>query len=363
MKIVYVITGLGLGGAETQVCNLADEFSMQGNSVTIIYLTGPKVVTPNDPNIDIVALNINKSLSSVIKAFIQLAKLINRIKPDVVHSHMVHANLFTRLARLFVTMPLLVSTAHNSNEGGKLRMLAYRLTDKLADITTNVGQESVNAFIAAKAAAKGRIISMPNGINTDRFKSSIKAKLAIRNELQLKSEQKMVLAVGRNDPAKDYPNMLSAISLVPNSLSFKLFVVGLGVENLQEQVDNLGLSDYIELLGLRTDADKLMAATDILIMSSEWEGLPIVIGEAMASESNIVTTDAGGCREWLTNADTTVPVKKPQALADALAAKLALDDDTLSLIGKNNRIHVLKQFSLSGIVAKWRAIYAGDFEV
>jgi glycosyltransferase involved in cell wall biosynthesis len=361
LKIVYVITGLGMGGAETQVCNLADEFSMLGNSVTIIYLTGEKVVAPNDPSINIVALNINKSALSPIKAFSQFVKLINSIKPDVVHSHMVHANLFTRLSRLFVTMPRLVSTAHSSNEGGKLRMFIYRLTDKLADITTNVGQESVNAFIAAKAAPKGRIISMPNGINTERFRFDAEVKLAIREMLQLEPQQKMVLAVGRNDPAKDYPNMLAAISLLPKSLSFKLFIVGLGVEQLQPQVDSLGLTIVIELLGLRTDVDKLMTATDILLMSSEWEGLPIVIGEAMASESNIVTTDAGGCKEWLTSAEKPVPVKTPQALANTLATKLTLNYDTLSLISKNNRSHIVKQFSLAGIVAKWQTIYAGNF--
>ena len=360
MKIVYVITGLGMGGAETQVCNLADEFSKLGNKVSIIYLTGEKVVTPSDPAIEIVSLNMNKSLLSPVKAFIQFIKLIKRMKPDIVHSHMVHANLFTRFARLFVTMPRLVSTAHSSNEGGKLRMLAYKLTDKLADITTNVGQESVNAFIAAKAAPEGRIISMPNGINAERFQFDAEAKLAIRNELKLKPEQKIVLAVGRNDPAKDYPNMLQAIKLLPSTLNFKLFIVGLGVEQLQPQVDSLGLSDVIQLLGLRTDVDRLMAAADILLMSSEWEGLPIVIGEAMSCEANIVTTDAGGCREWLTSAEKPVPVKNPQALADALAAKLALSDDTLSLIGKNNRSHIVKQFSLAGIVAKWQTIYAGD---
>ncbi|WP_288986642.1 glycosyltransferase [uncultured Pseudoalteromonas sp.] len=359
IKIVYVITGLGMGGAETQVCNLADEFSKLGNTVTIIYLTGNRVVTPNDPNINLVPLNMNKSVVSPIKAFIQFVKLINSIKPDVVHSHMVHANLFTRIARIFSTIPLLISTAHSSNEGGKLRMLVYRLTDKLADITTNVGQESVNAFIVAKAAPKGRIISMPNGINTERFKSGLEAKLSMRATLKVEPQQKLVLAVGRNDPAKDYPNMLEAISKLPFDLNFKLFIVGLGVEQLQPKVDKLDISDRVILLGLRKDVDQLMAAADILLMSSEWEGLPIVIGEAMASECNIVTTDAGGCKEWLTNAEKPVPIKNPQALSNALAVKLALSNNELSAIGKNNREHIIKHFSLDGIVAKWQSIYQG----
>ena len=361
MNIVYVITGLGMGGAETQVCNLADEFSILGNKVSIIYLTGEKVVTPSNSNVNIIALNMDKSILSFSKAFSKLVKLIKTIKPDVVHTHMVHANLFTRISRVFSSIPLLISTAHNSNEGGKLRMLTYRFTDKLADITTNVGQESVNAFIKAKAAPKNRIISMPNGINIERFKASSDIKNNVRVKLKLKHHQKMVVAVGRNDVQKDYPNMLNAISLLPSKENFKLFIVGLDVEKLQPEILKLGISNNVELLGLRKDVDQLMAAADILLMSSAWEGLPIVIGEAMASECNIVTTDAGGCKEWLTRSEAPVPVKNSQALADALQSKLALSDEDLIIIGKANRNHIVQQFSLAGIVAKWDAMYNGNF--
>ena len=361
MNIIYVITGLGIGGAETQVCNLADEFSKLGNQVTIIYLTGEKVVTPSNSDVNIIALNMDKSILCVFKAFSKLVKLIKIIKPDVVHTHMVHANLFTRIARIFSSIPLLISTAHNSNEGGKLRMLTYRFTDKLADITTNVGQESVNAFIKAKAAPENRIISMPNGINIDLFKASSDIKNDVRAKLQLKHNQKMVVAVGRNDVQKDYPNMLNAISLLPSNENFKLFIVGLDVEELQPEIVKLGVSNNIELLGLRKDVDQLMAAADILLMSSAWEGLPIVIGEAMASECNIVTTDAGGCKEWLTHSEAPVPVKNSQALADALQSKLTLNDEDLTTIGKANRNHIVQQFSLAGIVAKWDVMYNGNF--
>ena len=350
-----------MGGAETQVCNLADEFSKLGNKISIIYLTGEKVVSPNCADVNIIALNMDKSILSFFKAFCKLVKLINSIKPDVVHTHMVHANLFTRISRVFCSIPLLISTAHNSNEGGKFRMLTYRYTDKLADITTNVGQESVNAFIKAKAAPKNRIISMPNGINIERFKASRDIKNNIRAKLKLKHNQKMVVAVGRNDVQKDYPNMLTAISLLPSNENFKLFIVGLDVEELQPEIVKLGISNNVELLGLRKDVDQLMAAADILLMSSAWEGLPIVIGEAMASECNIVTTDAGGCKEWLTRSEASVPVKNSQALADALQSKLTLNDEDLMTIGKANRNHIVQQFSLAGIVAKWDVMYNGNF--
>ena len=240
MKIIYVITGLGMGGAETQVCNLADEFSSLSHKITIIYLTGDKVVTPTSTDINIIALDMKKTVSSTVRSLFKLTKLIKAIKPDVVHSHMVHANLLTRISRLFTKIPLLLTTAHNSNEGGKLRMLAYRFTDKLANFTTNVGQESVNAFISAKAVPSERIVSMPNGINIDIFHPDESIKKNIRSDFQLNNQQKMVLAVGRNDIQKDYPNMLNAISLLPSNENFKLFIVGLDVEELQPEIGKRG---------------------------------------------------------------------------------------------------------------------------
>jgi glycosyltransferase involved in cell wall biosynthesis len=361
MNILYVITGLGLGGAETQVCNLADEFTRQGHQVTIIYLFGDLVATPNEVDVTIIPLGLSHSILSLMKSFIKLVKLIKSIKPDIVHSHMVHANLLTRLARVFTTIPMLVSTAHSSNEGGKFRMLAYRYTDKLANITTNVGQESVNAFIKLKASPRNRILSMPNGINTERFKSNGFDKELTRNTFELNESQKLVIAVGRLDEAKDYSNMLNAITLLPTDLEYTLLIAGINVEKLQSQAEQLGISSRVRLLGLRKDIDKLMAAADVLLMSSEWEGLPIVIGEAMASECNIVTTDAGGCREWLTNNEKPVPVKNPQALAHALEHKLRLSNKELEQIGKTNRNHIVEQFSLVGIVAKWEDIYKGNY--
>jgi len=146
MKIALVATGLGQGGAEAQVVALADWYANHGHKVLLIGLTGETLVYPVSKQVKLIALIMKKTPFGFFVAYRQAALQLIEFQAEVVHSHMVHANIFCRLLRLCIAMPRLVCTAHNQNEGGRWRMLAYRLTDRLASISTNVSQDAVDAF-------------------------------------------------------------------------------------------------------------------------------------------------------------------------------------------------------------------------
>ena len=86
-------------------------------------------------------------------------------RPDVIHSHMVHANLLSRLTRLLIPVPRLITTAHNTFEGGRLLDLGYRLTDRLTDLTTNVSEASTASFRQRGLVPSGRITTVANGLD------------------------------------------------------------------------------------------------------------------------------------------------------------------------------------------------------
>ena len=146
MKILYVITGLAQGGAERVVCDLADKMYEKGNNVKIAYLTGEILTQPVNKEIEIVKVDLI-SLSYFFKAYKKLSKVIRDFQPDIVHAHMIHANLLTRLVRVLTPIKKLICTAHSANEGGKLRMTAYRFTHYLSDLTTNVSDYASKSFI------------------------------------------------------------------------------------------------------------------------------------------------------------------------------------------------------------------------
>jgi len=190
MKILMLATGMGLGGAETQICALSARLIDLGHEVHIAWLTGDaglalpaKAITH--------PLNIYKTPIGFTRAITRLRKLTHTIEPDVIHAHMVHANLIARLTRLTnrhkngLHQPRLICTAHSSHEGGRLLMLGYRFTDSLTDLTTHVSQQAANTFIDKGAIGKDRILVVPNGVDTDRFKPDNTAYRNVRQTLGL----------------------------------------------------------------------------------------------------------------------------------------------------------------------------------
>lgn len=359
MKIALVITGLGMGGAEHVVVNLADKLASRGHTVKIAFLTGKAEVLPNNCEIEIFSINM-KGSKDFLKAYIKLRHFINNFKPDVVHSHMVHANLFARLLRLTVKIPKLVCTAHNANEGGKLRMLGYRLTDKLATISTNVSDEAVESFIKKGAVKPGRMVSVVNGINTDHFVFDAKLSYKKRQELEITSKQ-AILSVGRLDTQKDYPNLLNAIAILKDQRQdFKVFIVGDGPlkQEICELTKILEIESCVEFLGIRRDIPALMSASDIFVLASAWEGFGLVVAEAMACERVTIATDCGGVAEVMGNNGYLIESRNSDILAQTLNKALALSEGDRIKIGKAARQRIIEKFSLDANVDAYLKLYS-----
>ncbi|MEB0203938.1 glycosyltransferase [Pseudomonas sp. CCC3.1] len=360
MKILYVVTGLGVGGAERQVLDLADRFGIQGHEVKICYLTGPALLRPMLNSIELIPLNLKKTIPGFMLGIINLGKIIKNFAPDVVHAHMVHANLFTRIIRPFCSIKKLINTAHNTNEGGRARMLAYRLTHSLADVTTNVTLEAVRVFEQKKACPIGGMQAMPNGIDTDIFKPDLLARNAIRASEHIGQDEKLVVAVGRLVDAKDYDNLLMAFSkLCEKRSKVKLWIVGDGPERdkLENLVKLLGLSGDVRFLGVRSDVNNIYNAADLYTLSSAWEGFGLVVAEAMATEKVVVATDCGGVKEVLGGCGYLVPRKDPSSLMQAMSTALDLDPEDSRKLSISARDRIVKNYSINEIVDVWARIY------
>ncbi|VVD69288.1 Putative glycosyltransferase EpsF [Pandoraea capi] len=374
MKIVLFVTGLQLGGAETQVADLARGFLARGHDVTLISVTGPcTIALPQSPRFTLVELKAGKSPGALLGAMFRFVAYLRAWQPDVVHAHMVHANLMARVARWFVRMPVLVSSAHSRNEGGRARMLAYRLTDRWTDLTTNVSDDAVAAFVAQGAAPAERIVSVPNGIDTRRYRPDAQVRSHWREMLlghkqtdvdaNANAATPIVFAAGRIAEAKDYPTLVKAfervLDLMPEA---RLLIAGDGPSraSVQTLIDTRGLARSVSLLGRRNDVAQLMCAADVYVMSSAWEGLPLVIGEAMATCLPVVSTDCGGVRELLGDIqdNTLVPIGDASALGNALIRHLSHTVDESRAIGAANRERIVACYSLDAIVAQWLDIYA-----
>lgn len=352
MKILYVITGLAMGGAENVVVNLANKFNVQGHKVKIVYMTGDLLVNP-DSEVEVESLNMKGGMS-IFSALFLLKNIIYKFQADVVHSHMYHANILSRACKLLSFHSFkLISTAHSSNEGGWGRMLSYRMSNFISNSFTNVSCEAVQIYEKKGAVSKGGMLAISNGICTDKF-----SKLSSYN----RNEIFRLIAIGRLDTPKDYPNLLLSLKYVKDAgYDFVIDIVGDGVlkEELQELSKSYGLEDYVNWLGIRHDIPKLLNQSDLFVLSSAWEGFGLVVAEAMACEVPVVATDCGGVKEVVGNTDLLVPIKSPEVLAKKIKTIMNMSHSDREELGQSLRSRVVINYSLDAMCDKYEKLYLG----
>jgi glycosyltransferase involved in cell wall biosynthesis len=362
-RVMHVTTGLSYGGAETQLKNVALCLKQRGWSLSVVSMLPPRAYVEEleAAGICVYDLRMRRKVPDP-RAVLRLASIVRRERPLVVHAHMIHANLLARITRLFVETPVLVCTAHSINEGGLLREIAYRLTDPLADLTTQVSEAGRQRYIQVGAAPPHKIVSIPNGIDTSRFQPNPTVRQAVREQLGCAPEAFVWLTVGRLEPVKNHLGLLSAFREVaavhPNA---RLLIAGQGSLQaaIEQRIAELGLAERVHLLGVRRDIPDLLNATDAFVLPSLWEGMPLTLLEASATALPIVATDVGGNAEVVLEGETgyLVPVKDTEALAQAMLRVMNLSEADRSAIGQAGRAHVVQNFDLERVVDRWEALY------
>ena len=363
MNILFVITGLGPGGAEKVVADLADQLFKLGHRIKIAYLKGEIVVRPKSKEIDLIYLGLEKPLD-FYKAFKNYKALLITFCPDIVHAHMVHANIFVRIARKFYPVNKLICSAHSNIEGGQLRMLAYKYTHQMADLTTNVSHNASQNFEKIGAVPMGGMITVYNGVDLEKFNHQ-SVKYSIVLNLGIDPSTPLFIAVGRFHDAKDYPNLIDAFFKFKQMQEFKiqmpkLLIVGDGElrSSIESQIQEHELTQDIFLLGRRDDISDLLNISDYFVLSSKYEGLPTVVIEAMACQTYVIATDCGGSAEIMGDTGLLVTAQNSSALANALDKALKLKSEDISKNNKKARELVEKNFSLNASVNRWLEIYA-----
>jgi glycosyltransferase involved in cell wall biosynthesis len=363
MRVLFLSTSMGMGGADQQLLSAAQQLRVQGYAVLVVSLTplGPMGLQARSLGIPIESLEMRRGVPDP-RGLLRLIRLVRQWKPDVLHSHMVHANLMARVLRLFVRVPILVSTIHNIHEGGRLRMVASKMTNGWVDHMTIVSEAAADRFVSEGIVPRTLLRVIPNGIDTDRFRNlppgtrqSIRRSLGIEHEF-------VWLAVGRFVLAKDYPNMLHAFAGIHEQYpEAVLLLVGRGALQGETEalVQSLGLSRVVRFLGVRQDVPEIMSAADGYVMSSEFEGMPIVLLEAASAGLPIVATSVGGNAEVVRNGESgiLVPARDHEGLAGAMLRIIKMSDAERRAMGERGHQHIRTHYGLGRVVERWDALY------
>jgi len=348
INILYVITKLELGGAQRQLLAIIRNIDREKYN-PFLFTTKEGILVQEAASIqglNIIYCNyLTRPLNPIFDflAFLQIYRFLKRSPIDIVHTHSSKAGILGRWAAYLAKVKIIVHTVHGWSfyffQATPLRrifILLERVTAIVTDCIVVVSQHDKDVGLKNKIGHYSKYQLVRYGINRKDF--DVHQNSSIREKIGLSPKDLVVGMVACLKPQKAPEDFVEVARLVHQNLSeVKFLLVGDG--KLRKKVEKLirryNLSDTIKLLGWRKDVPLLLAAMDICVLTSLWEGLPIFVLEALASGKPVVATDTGGIKEVVVDGKTGY-ILKPHDVA-GIAEKIILLLRDLSLRGEISR--------------------------
>lgn len=371
MRIVHVIAGLGLGGAETSLCSLIEESQSKNeklrHTVISILADGPLRPRLEKAGATVIELCGSRGAAGLL-ALHRLGSTIARANPDVVHAWMYHANAATAVLRRlnYFKCPLIWSVRQSIDNPILDRRLTRAIIKFGAWISKHPDFTVYNSFGSAlthksQGYSSERSAIIHNGVNCNRFRPRSDARATLRAQLGLTPDTLLIGRVARYAPMKDFETLISAFRKVRDSLpQARLLLVGDEIEGNNELLSLCregGVLDHVHFMGPRFDIEMVYPALDVMVSSSRSnEGFPNVVAEALASGS-LVAASSSGDEVLIQGAHEVVAPQDSAALSAAIIKLGSLDGHEKSLRASKGRTFILENFSLKQCYERYRELY------
>jgi glycosyltransferase involved in cell wall biosynthesis len=302
-----------------------------------------------------------------IKTFWKVYKLIQEVKPDVVHTHTAKAGFIGRMAAQMAGTPVIIHTFHGHIFEGfyswpvnqlfiLLERLAGRSSDTIITLTDGLRRELAEDYHVAR---KGRMTVLPLGMDLDVFAQTPRKSGAFRTAWNIPADVPLIGIVGRLSSVKNHALFLQAAAQVKSSLpSARFVIVGDGETRpaLETQVEALGLKESVIFTGWQRDLAPLYGDLDALVISSLNEGTPVSVIEALAACCPVVATAVGGLPDLLDHG--ALGKLTPPGNADALAAAI-LDTILNPPDGQQAQRLMLDRYGIDRLIQDLASLYRG----
>ena len=366
VKIVYLINGLSSGGAETMLYRLLcglDKSKFIATVITLQSFPGPLQEKIEALNINVCEVKVKSKLD--LTAAIRLYNLVKRLEPQILHTQLFASDMLGRTIGRILKVPVIITGIRNIYYGNLNRYLLYKVTKRFSDKTVFVSHAAANRFVELNIVPKEKANVIHNGLDLNNFYKALgkEAKQSMRTDLSLPEEGFLMLAVGRLSRQKGYSGLFKALTLLEKmgNFDYKLIIAGTGPlrQELEREVKDLGLHHRVSFIGRCDNIPALMAASDVLVLNSLWEGLPGVVMEAMASELPVVATNVGGTSELVDDGKTgyLVQPNDPDEMKEALTELMSLSEEERRNMGKAGREKVKIQFHVEKMVSEYEQLY------
>ncbi|NQV43934.1 MAG: glycosyltransferase [Rhodospirillales bacterium] len=374
MKIVHVINGLDIGGAETMLLRLLSQCDRQNYDFEVVSLTDLGAITDGLRALGVPVRALGLRRGAAIpdpRAVFRLAGWLRQSRPDLVQTWMYHANLVGGLAAKLAGGPPVIWGIRQTNVDLASVRLRTSLIAKGAALLSKILPAYIlyNSHVSRRAhAALGyaddRAGVIANGFDLEIFKPDTAARGAVRQELGLDEGTPLIGLIARYDPQKDHATFIAAAGMVHRQHPEAHFLLaGLDADTknsiLATAIAEAGITSHCHLLGHRHDMPALMASLDIACSSSIGEGFPNTVGEAMACSVPCVVTDVGDSALIVGDTGHVVPPRDPVILAEHIGLILSLSGSARRALGQSARERIKTEFSLDAAACAYQNLWHG----
>lgn len=370
LTVVFVITGLGCGGAEMMLLKLLERIDRRRFSPVVISLVSIGEVGLHIQNLDIKVFTLGMSRGAPSPLLVwRLVKLLHSLQPDLVHTWMYHADLLGGVAaRIGGFKRVVWCIRHSDLSRSKNRLTTLWVVRVCAFLSSWVPAQIISCSHRAKqvhadagyAASKLHVI--PNGFDLIRFVPDESARSSVRGELGLLPDAPLVGLIARLNPQKNHHGFIEAAALVKAQLpGVQFLLAGTGVDSSNQElvraIAAAGLGSSVHLLGRRDDVPRLMASLDVLASSSDGEGFPNVLGEAMACGVPCVVTDVGDSAEIVGDTGRVVEPGDMAGLASGLIELLRMPQQARVELAARARARISSHYEIGAVTRMYESFY------
>lgn len=360
VRVAYLAHAFMVGGAEEMVLNLVRHLPARFEpTICCIHEAGPIGEEIRRTGTPVTVLGLNPGLRRPWDVA-GIRRYLRETRPQIVHTFLLTASLYGRLAAVLARVPIVIGTEVNIYERKRrhhawAERLLMRGTDRVV-----VSAESVRDFYIRQVHADpAKVDVIYNAVDFTQAQST-RSRADIRRECGVPAGAFVGGIIARLTEQKGHRFLFDAMAATPALVEMHLMVVGGGELQtaLARQVDDLGLTGRVHFLGPRRDLGDLLAAMDVFVMPSLWEGLPLSLVLAMGAGLPVVATSVAGIPEVVDSGRTglLVPPGDRAALGSALAT-LITDAAVRGRLGRDARASVLPRFNIDGYVQSIAALY------
>lgn len=363
LSIVHVLGSLHVGGGERIALLLGQRHVGEGHRVAVVSLEQPPGggLFAEFAQAGITVHTVPKGPGFDSSLFPRLYSKFREIRPDVVHTHNPPPQIYA-IGPAKLAGARVVHTKHGPHPDTWHRLWLRRAGAALADSFVVISPSTADFAREIHEASPSKMHIVQNGTDLDRFSLDGVVRKAMRTQLGVPDSARLVGTVGRMAKVKNHALLVRALApLLGPELHLAIAGGGAEASATAELVEALGVKAHVHLVGEIRDIPAFLSALDVFALSSDTEGLPLSITEAMGVSLPVVSTSVGGVPQVVIEGETGLLVPKgDEAALRAAIRKLIADPLLASDMGKRGRTVALERYSAERMARQYMALYRGD---